>query len=104
MKKYYIDSYITHYYPYDITRHISDSAFGVLNKYMYKVYTRDEIDAIICELITRHPYIDNSMRLGIRIMWMDEHNTRGYYHILDIPNDNYENQQRKINVEIKYEK
>lgn len=105
MKKYYINPHITYCYPYDVTQYIDKSeVFGVLEQYMYKVYTRDEIDKIICELIIKHPYIDHSMHIGINIMWMDERNVRGYYHILNFKNDKYDKQKRKINPIIKYEK
>lgn len=102
MKKYFIDSYITYCYPYETTRKVND--YGVLSKYIGKYFTRDEVDKIICKLITRHPYIENSMRLEIRIMWNNETMySSGFYHILDFRNDNFENQS-KGSLEIKYEK
>ena len=105
MKRYFIDPYVSYYYPFDVSRHIRKSGeFGVLEKYMYKTYTRNEIDKIICELITKHPYIDNSMHLTVRIMWCNNQKIQGYYHILNLINDNYDKQKRKINPIIKYEK
>ena len=63
---------------------------------------KKEIDKIICELITRHPYVENAMRLKLSVQWTDG-NITGYYHILDFDNDNFE-QQNRGNLEIKYEK
>jgi hypothetical protein len=105
MKRYFIDPYVTYCYPFDVNRHICKSSeFGVLEKYMYKTYTRNKIDKIICELITRHPYINNSMHIDIRIMWYNNHNTQGYYHILNLKNDKYDKQKRTTKPIIKYEK
>lgn len=100
MKKYYIDGLITYCYPYETSKPTKD--YGVLSKYIGKYYNRDEIDKIICELITRHPYIEHSMHLKIAIMWTDA-SIFGYYHVLDFTNDNDE-KQSKGSLEIKYEK
>lgn len=100
MKKYFVEDFITYCYPYDVSRRTKN--YGVLSDYIGKYYNRDEIDKIICELITRHPYVENSMRLKLAVQWTDG-NTTGYYHILDFVNDNYK-QQNRGNLEIKYEK
>lgn len=100
MKEYFINKIISYYYPYDHSR--TTKNHGVLEQYMDKKYNREEMDKIICELITKHPYIDNSMHLGINIMWETE-NAIGYYHTLTFINDNYE-KQTKGDLTIKYEK
>jgi hypothetical protein len=100
MKKYYIDEHIRYCYPYKAREIVKE--YGVLKEYIGKEYSRDEIDKIICELIMRHPYIENSMHIDISIMWK-ENNTIGYYHTLSFQNDNDEKQKRGSS-EIKYEK
>ena len=100
MKKYFISKTISYCYPNDYSRATKD--YGILEQYMGIRYSREEIDKIICELITKHPYIDNSMDLGINIMWETE-DCEGYYHILTFDNDNYE-EQAKGDLTIKYEK
>jgi len=100
MKKYFIDDFITYCYPYDISKSIKD--YGALSKYIGKYFNRDEMDKIICELIMKHPYVENSMWLQLSVQWIEE-NVTGYYHILNFKNDNYE-KQNKGSFEIKYEK
>jgi hypothetical protein len=100
MKKYFIDGFITYCYPYDIEKGTKD--YGVLSKYIGKYFNRDEMDKIICELIMKHPYVENSMWLKLSVQWIEE-NITGYYHILNFRNDNYE-KQSKASLEIKYEK
>ena len=99
MKKYFIDNFITYCYPYEVSKATKD--YGVLSEYIGNLYNRDEIDKIICEMIMRHPYIENSMFLKIHIMWK-KGNTSGFYHTLDFENDNNE-KQSKGSLEIKYE-
>lgn len=100
MKQYFIDDFITYCYPHDISRMTKD--YGVLSKYIGKCFNRDEIDEIICELIMKHPYVDNSMNLKLSVMWGNG-NIIGYYHVLNFENDNYA-KQSKGSLEIKYEK
>lgn len=100
MKKYFIDGFITYCYPYDVSK--ATKNYGVLSEYMGKYFNRDEVDKIICELIMKHPYVENSMYLNLSVKWTDE-NVTGYYHILNFKNDNYE-KQSKGSLEIKYEK
>ena len=100
MKKYFIDDFITYCYPYDVSRMTQN--YGVLSNYIGKYFSRGEIDEIICELIMRHPYVENSMSLHLSVQWTDG-NTDGYYNNLDFSNDNYE-QQKRGNLEIKYER
>lgn len=101
MKKYYIEDTISYCYPNDYSQ-ITEENYGVLQQYMGKQYNREEMDKIICELIIKHPYIENSMELDINIMWEDGSVT-GYYHILTFKNDNYR-KQKKGDLIIKYEK
>lgn len=100
MKQYYIDKHVTYCYPYETKKLTKE--YGVLSKYIGKYFSRDEIDEIICELVMKHPYIENSMMLNLAVMWRDERIV-GYYHTLDFRNDNYEKQNRG-SLEIKYEK
>ena len=100
MKKYYISEIISYCYPHDYLQTTKD--YGVLEQYINKDYNREEIDKIICELITRHPYIENSFTLDINIMWETE-TTIGYYQMLSFKNDNFK-EQTKGDLTIKYEK
>ena len=99
-EEYYIDEENIRYcYPYDIDRRITDATnYGVLEKYIGKKFTREEIDQIISEMVINHPYIDNSKHLHVSIM-----RNRSYYHILDFCNYDYDNQERG-DLNIKYEK
>ena len=99
MKKYFIDECIFYCYPYETSHKVND--YGVLSKYMGQQFDRNEMDKIICELITRHPYIEHSMSLIIHINWI-ENNVTGYYHILSFRNDDCDKQE-KGKLEIKYE-
>lgn len=98
MKKYFISKTISYCYPYDYSR--ATTNYGILEQYMGKRYSREEMDKIICELITKHPYIENSMDLGINIMWETEC-AEGFYHMLSFDNDNYE-EQPQGDLTIKY--
>ena len=100
MKKYFINKIISYCYPFDYSRVTKE--YGVLEQYMGKQYNREEIDKIICELITKHPYVEKSMSLDINIMW-ESGNSIGYYHMLTFENDNYKKQE-KSNLVIKFEK
>ena len=100
MKQYFLSDFIYYCYPYETSKITED--YGVLSEYIGKYFNRDEADKIICELIMRHPYIEKSMNLKIQMMWK-ERNITGFYHILDIRNDNYA-KQTKGSLEIKYEK
>jgi len=100
MKKYYINSVISYCYACDYSRITKD--YGVLQEYMGKQYTRKQMDKIICELITKRPYVDNSPHLDINIMWGTE-KIEGYYFMLTFTNDNYR-KQPKGDLTIKYEK
>lgn len=100
MRKYFIDL-MNYCYPCETDNKVNE--FGVLSKYIGKTYNRDEMDKIICELFTRHPYIEGSMWLYIRIMYQERENVFGYYHTLSFTNDNYK-KQNKGSLEIKYEK
>ena len=82
-------------YPYEDEEKIT--SYGVLEKYIGRKYTREEIDQIIAELIMSHPYIEGSMRLHITIM-----RNRSFYHILDFRNYDY-GKQKRGNPEVKYE-
>ena len=103
MKKYYIEDFVLYCFPYEISHKLSSDNYGVLKQYVEKEFNRDEIDKIICEMVTRHPYVEKSMVLKISVMWIDmEKYRKGVYHSLEFENDNYE-RQNKGNMEIKYE-
>ena len=76
--------------------------WGILEKHIEKEYNRKEIDMLICEMIMNHPYIDGCKCLEINIEWINERNSRGYYHMLKLTNDNYKKQDIADN-KIKYE-
>lgn len=99
MKKYYIDRYMSYCYPHATSQKVTN--YGVLSKYIGKVFDRSEIDNIICELIVRHPYIPHAMNLTVRVMWEDGDVT-GFYHMFDFKNDNFKT-QIKNSLQIKYE-
>lgn len=100
MKRYFIDNHMSYCYPYETSQKVTD--YGVLSQYMGKMFDRNEIDRIICELITRHPYIEYSMSLVILVNWI-ENNVTGFYHMLSFKNDNCD-KQSKGSMVIKYEK
>lgn len=105
-KKYFIDSIMKYCYPNETNKIVDD--YGVLSQYMGKYYSRDEIDAIICELITEHPYVSGSFRLEMSVMYIERFNTgidgcMGYYHILDFQNFDYK-RQKCGDTAIKFEK
>lgn len=96
MEVYYIDEKsIRCCYPYEADKRIID--YGVLTKYIGKMFSRKEIDKIISEMIIRHPYIEGSKKLHMAVM-----RNQSYYHILDFHNYNY-GKQEKGNGSIKYE-
>jgi len=99
MKKYFVDDFITYCYPYEVSK--ATKNYGVLTQYIGKYFDRDEMDKIICEMIMKHPYIENSMWLKLSIKWIEE-DTIGYYHILVFENDN-DKKQSKGSTIIKYE-
>lgn len=95
MEEYYIDEKSIRYcYPYETEKKATD--YGVLTKYIGKKFSEREMDKIIAEMILRHPYIDNSMRLELAIM-----RNHSYYHILTFRNYDH-NKQEKGNGSIKY--
>lgn len=108
MKEYYINERMSYCYPFEVSKNTKN--YGVLNDYIGKYYTQEEIDEIICEMIKRHPYIENSMKIEIIIERKVERYVNGkksivreLYHILDFKNYNYKNQKRG-GTEINYEK
>lgn len=100
-KQYYIDDHITMCYPYETSCIIR--RYGVLNDIVGKRISQGEIDKVICEMITRHPYISGSMNLRIYAMWEDG-NVSGYYHTLDFANDKHDRQHKEPLPAIRFEK
>jgi len=95
-KRFYIDfNSIRMCYPYEVSKKVSN--FGVLNEYKDKKYTLKEINDIIATLITKTPYVANSMSLHVNIM-----NGLGYHYILDINNYNYGKQVQTEEKEIHF--
>ena len=91
MKQYYFDKFMEYCYPYEESQKVV--SYGVLEQYIGKYFTRDEIDKIICELIMKHPYVSGSMSLKLSVSRIDlSKNISEYYHILTFKNDNYGNQ------------
>lgn len=99
-KEYYI-SHVNFIYPNEISQPVEKENYGILAKYMGKYFDRTEMDKIICELITRHPYVKNAYMLEIETEWrMDS--ARGRYHNLQFDNDSFE-EQRRTKPTVKYE-
>lgn len=97
MNQYYFDKFMEYCYPYQTSQKVF--CYGVLEQYMGKHFTRDEIDKIICELITRHPYVSGAMDLKLSISKVDsEGKYREYYHILTFKNDNHDNQEKGCTI------
>ena len=97
--EYYIDcNHITICYPYKINERLKD--IGVLEQYRDKMYSLEEINKIIAELIVRTPYVDNSMDLNISVCWT-ENNTRGTHHHLTFQNYWHE-KQKKTEDKVKF--
>lgn len=99
MRKYYISDIMRYCYPFGISKVVEN--YGVLSQYIGKFYSRDEIDGIVCELVTRHPYIEGSMKLSVTVMCVDE--WEEIYHAFDFKNFDYEKQKR-ADTAIKFEK
>lgn len=104
--RFYINGLVDFCYPYK-GGSATTAKFGVLRNYYGNLYTQDEIDEIICEMIKRHPYIDNSMDITITISRKfkddDGEESSDMYKCLRFPNYNYEFQERG-SMKIKYEK
>ena len=97
MNQYYFDKFMEFCYPYETGQRVLN--YGVLEEYMGKQFTRDEIDEIICKLITKHPYVSGSMDLKLSISRMEsEGKYIEYYHILTFKNDNYDNQEKGCTI------
>lgn len=96
MKNYYFDKFMEYCYPYETDKRVLN--YGVLEEYMDKQFTRDEIDEIICKLITKHPYVSGSMDLKLSISRIEEGKYRQYYHILTFKNDNYDSQEKGCTI------
>lgn len=71
--------------------------FGVLEPYRNKKYTLKEINEIIAELVIRTPYISHSMSLGITVYGVEH-----IHFMLDIPNYEYDNQNKEYQPEVKF--
>lgn len=99
-KQYYVDEHITICYPYETSCTIR--RYGVLDGIIGERMSQSEIDKVICEMVTRHPYVSGSMRLHLAVMWEDG-NVNGYYHIFDFANDRYAEQDKEPRPTIRYE-
>lgn len=99
-KKYFIESG-RYCYPYQMSQAIHD--WGVLEEYIGKKYTRDEMDKVICELIMRHPYVNGAMNVDINIMW-SEGNIKGFYHRLSFHQEQKDYFHQEKDTVIKFEK
>lgn len=78
--------------------HCYDVKYGVLEQYMGKKFSREEIDEIICEMIKNHPYIPGAWKLEIIIMRF-----KSIHQILNFRNYDYHNQKAGDRT-IRYEK
>ena len=104
MKEYfYIETESIRYcYPYECSK--TAKSYGVLEPYIGKHYTREEIDKVIAELITRHPYIEGSMSLHVDIIRKTSPDSLdSYFHMLEFQNYEY-GKQEKGDTQIKFEK
>lgn len=99
MRKYYISDIMRYCYPFGTSKIVEN--YGALSQYIGKFYSRAEIDRIVCELVTRHPYIEGSMMLSVTVMSCDEY--KEIYHAFDFKNFDYEKQERG-DTAIKFEK
>jgi hypothetical protein len=99
--KFYIDfEDISYCFPYCESKRTKN--FGVLDKYRNKLYSIEEINEIIAELITKIPYISGAMDLNMTINYKELFmNIVGYHHILSFKN--YDHHLQKItDTEIKF--
>lgn len=95
-RKFYIDfNSIRYCYPNEIHRHIHN--FGALDEYKDKRYTLREANELVAQLILRTPYVPNALSLQINIM-----SNRGYHHMLNLKNYDYESQNREDEPCISY--
>ena len=82
-------------YPRQVSTYVED--YGILEQYKDKKYTLKEINEIVADLVTKTPYINNSMDIKINIM-----SNRGYHHMLVIRNYDYDKQEREKDPRIKF--
>ena len=103
--QYLIRSEISTAFPFETSRLVED--YGVLGSYVERLFDRDKMDEIICEMVKRHPYVSGAKYLDVCVLWIDEqYNGRfsGYYHRLRFINPDYEDQPRDETLTIRYEK
>ena len=99
--QYLIRSEISTVFPFETSRSVED--YGVLGPYIERLFDRDKMDEIICEMVKRHPYVSGAMYLDVCVLWVDEQFS-GYYHRLRFLNADYKNQPRDETLTIRYEK
>ena len=79
-KKFYFNlNHVQYIYPSQVLKNVPD--LGVLNEFKDKFYTEKEVNEIVAMLIQRVPYIPNSMRIKVNVMYAGS-----YYHILEFKN------------------
>ena len=92
-KKFYFNlNHVQYIYPSQVLKNVPD--LGVLNEFKDKFYTEKEVNEIVAMLIQRVPYIPNSMRIKVNVMYAGS-----YYHILEFKNIGYSNQTRGTTVD-----
>ena len=84
---YLIPAQISVVFPSSVSRAIEDE--GVLTSYVERLYSREQMDEIICEMVKRHPYVEGALYIDIPILWQDDNGVQGFYHRLRFLNDNY---------------
>lgn len=87
---YLIPAQISVTFPFSTSRLIEDE--GVLTNHVERLYSRDQMDELICQLIKRHPYVEGALYIDIHIFWQDDDGNQGFYHRLRFLNDNYTSQ------------
>lgn len=68
--------------------------YGVLAPYVDRTMTEQEADDFLCEMIRRHPFVDDAMWLEIHVEWF-EGNTSGFYQTLTIRNPNHSSERKQ---------
>lgn len=72
-------------------------------KFYGRFFSQKEMDRIICEFITRHPYVAGERFLTIHIMKRKPGMPSDYYHLLSFTNNNAEQQERDLYPTLRYE-
>ena len=96
MTRYYIAN-ITTCFPFQARQRVNEENWGVFAKYYGQNMIEAEIDNVICEIIKKHPFIENAMWLEFHIEWLDDKYISIYHNIM-IRNNNYPRESKEYSI------